>query len=463
MSESRTRLGDILISIVFPPFRGTAVAVWIYFVVCFLMNPHSIILNGNFPDPDDYMYLAQAIDLVKGQGWYDFIQHRLNPPDGTYIHFLASFMRLLCRADYAFVALVQRGAVATVEAAFLPLAFLVLFLGVLKKAARPLAGDDWAGVTAFIALFAGYTIYLFAPGQVDHHGLEALLAIAVFGCLIRPQMKWAALAGFLTAAGPVVGLDFAPVLVLFALWIGIRGVIAGGAAADAAAFFGLALFLSSAGFLLIDRPPPLWLVHDRWSIGSIGCGAGCRHRDLFSWRRSGIPRETSGMALYCRRAACPCGGSAFLIAFPEMWHKSFGAVGTELTQRLFDNTDENRPALARYGWSVRFLTLMLWCATVSVSVCGRSCAARVRYAGYGLLVFLLIVTTSVGLFYQYRFMYYAQAFNILALAPLLRDGWAWLPRRYQGCPLCAAQLGLILLIGPLPELLLPALTDGLAV
>jgi hypothetical protein len=58
-----------------PPFIGLGAVVWLYFVWCFLVHPHSPILRGDFIDPDDPMYLAHALDWLKGQSWFDTVQH----------------------------------------------------------------------------------------------------------------------------------------------------------------------------------------------------------------------------------------------------------------------------------------------------------------------------------------------------------------------------------------------------
>jgi len=70
-----------------PPFAGLGVFVVLYYAWAHLVYPHNDLLRGNFPDPDDYMYLNQTLDWIKGQAWFDNIQHRLNPPEGTPIHF----------------------------------------------------------------------------------------------------------------------------------------------------------------------------------------------------------------------------------------------------------------------------------------------------------------------------------------------------------------------------------------
>ena len=49
-----------------------------------LASPH--LGAGRFPDTDDVMRLVQVRDLLGGQGWFDLYQHRMNPPEGTLMH-----------------------------------------------------------------------------------------------------------------------------------------------------------------------------------------------------------------------------------------------------------------------------------------------------------------------------------------------------------------------------------------
>ena len=70
-----------------PPFNGLALIVVLYYAWAHIVYPHNDVMYGNLPDPDDYMYLSQVLDWLKGQSWFDNIQHRLDPPLGTPIHF----------------------------------------------------------------------------------------------------------------------------------------------------------------------------------------------------------------------------------------------------------------------------------------------------------------------------------------------------------------------------------------
>src|SRR5262245_45549475 len=43
-------------------------------------------LNQDFSEPDNAMRLVRVRDLIAGQGWFDSVQVRLNPPEGTPMH-----------------------------------------------------------------------------------------------------------------------------------------------------------------------------------------------------------------------------------------------------------------------------------------------------------------------------------------------------------------------------------------
>ena len=42
--------------------------------------------TGAFFDPDDAMRMVQVRDLMAGQGWFDLTAHRINPPQGLFLH-----------------------------------------------------------------------------------------------------------------------------------------------------------------------------------------------------------------------------------------------------------------------------------------------------------------------------------------------------------------------------------------
>jgi asparagine N-glycosylation enzyme membrane subunit Stt3 len=257
-----------LASLFMPPFKGLALLVVLYFAWAHMVYPHNDVMRGDLPDPDDYMYLAQVLDWLKGQGWYDNIQHRLDPPYGTPIHF-SRFAQLPIATGvllFESLGLTPRGA-AMFAALIEPLILLGCCLSLLRRLAAFMIPARWAGASAFVALFSVGLLFEFMPGHVDHHGLVILLILAAVCCTMKvidePQDRKAAIAtGLLLAVALMVALECLPWLLLIAAFLGVWGLFKGGEAARCGAAFGLALLGGSIVCLALTRPPATILQSD---------------------------------------------------------------------------------------------------------------------------------------------------------------------------------------------------------
>ena len=84
----------------------TPLAVAIAFVVSIALCWGSVRdawMTGNFYDPDDAMRMVQVRDFLAGQSWYDLTAWRLDPPNGSFMHWsraldvpLALLMKMYC-------------------------------------------------------------------------------------------------------------------------------------------------------------------------------------------------------------------------------------------------------------------------------------------------------------------------------------------------------------------------------
>jgi hypothetical protein len=87
-------------------------------------------------------------------------------------------------------------------------------------------------------------------------------------------------------------------------------------------------------------------------------------------------------------------------------------------------------------------------------------AEGVKRWPWGLLVVLMTVMVGLTLFYQRRFAGTATMFQIIPLAVFLQRGWGWIGARWRGRKQAFAELGLIMLAGPLLSVLLPTIAAG---
>src|SRR5262245_41827077 len=169
---------------------------------------------------DDAMRLVQVRDLIAGQGWFDLTQYRLNPPDGTALHWSrlidAPIAILLRAAELVLPAVTAERLVLTVWPATL---LLALLFGVVRLA-RELADDAAARLALIFAAMMAPVLQHFRPGAIDHHNAQLVLLIWSVGLLISERRRDTAVAGVLCALSLAIGQEMAPAIA------GIAGIVA---------------------------------------------------------------------------------------------------------------------------------------------------------------------------------------------------------------------------------------------
>ena len=456
---SQSKLITNIASVFRPPFKGLAAVVWVYFVICFLVYPDSPILHGILPDTDDYTYLNQTMNWLKGQGWFDNVQYRMSPSEGVPIHFtripqlpLAAFIMLFKFLGFQWVA------AATITAAVWPLVLLAIFLVSIRWVAEAFMPREWARVTAYVALFADTLMFQFSPGRVDHHGIVAILVFLSLGCIARMimaphEVKWGAWTGFLLALAASIAFEALPWVLALSSFMGIWMMIRGTVTARSGFVFGLVLYLSSLLFLIISKSPAHWFDADLLSysivyvalMGSVSAcfvGVAAAMQVRFAWLRYFV-----GICLGAALAVL------FFSHFPELIAGPYGAVDKELTDKFFDVTGEALPLSAK-GMQLYYLISLF----IALEVCFR---ATERTTGnentlWQLNVFMLMLALALGVYYQNRFLIEAFIFSIIPLAVFIQRGWQFIGENYKGRQKFWAEIGLIMLVGPLPMVIFPA-------
>jgi hypothetical protein len=136
-------------------------------------------------DTDSAMRLVQVRDLLHGQGWFDTVQYRMNTPDGLAMHWSR-----LVDAPLAMLMIVSEPFALTAW----PLLLLAAALLLLARIARALGGQAAMIVVLGLALLSTETHAVFAPGNIDHHGLQLVLMLgALLGVIERRPRLAAAL------------------------------------------------------------------------------------------------------------------------------------------------------------------------------------------------------------------------------------------------------------------------------
>jgi asparagine N-glycosylation enzyme membrane subunit Stt3 len=140
-------------------------------------------INHDFAEPDNAMRLVRGRDMLAGQGWFDNIRHRLNPPVGRPMHW-AQWIDAMFAAPIALLALIVGQVNAETALAFAwPLGLLGGFMFLAVRIGGELGPADglkreaqWAA--AIVAALAFPTTEKFAPGSFDHHNIVLVLILA---------------------------------------------------------------------------------------------------------------------------------------------------------------------------------------------------------------------------------------------------------------------------------------------
>jgi hypothetical protein len=215
--------------------------------------------QGAMPDTDDYVRLQQVRDWLGGQGWYDLVQHRMDPPLGADIHW-SRLVDLPIAALVRLFGLFAPPPTAEAMAALVwPTMLLVATALVIVRICRAL-GDDLNPMLAVLFTVTCVTALTeFMPGRIDHHSVQILLFSLILLGLVSAGSAWGKiLAGAAMAASISVGLDSLPLIGLLLGWIGFEWALGRD---DGLGLRRTALGLAAAlPLFLANIPPQRWLL-----------------------------------------------------------------------------------------------------------------------------------------------------------------------------------------------------------
>ena len=214
VQDRRLRDGDF-------PVKALVLA-WAAVCLILLLTGIGRVLAGRFPDPDDVLRLVQARDLLAGQGWFDVTQYRINPPEGTVMHWsrLVDIPLLLVIA--ALTPLVGQAAAETTALVLVPFLTFGIAASALGRLAWRLLGNRAAIFAVLACGFLPSLLYQFQPMRVDHHGWQvASVAVALWAISRRQATVSGWIAGIAMAFGASISLEVLPLAAAFAavLWV----------------------------------------------------------------------------------------------------------------------------------------------------------------------------------------------------------------------------------------------------
>ncbi|MBX9797339.1 hypothetical protein [Sphingomonas sp.] len=210
MERARDKLGDGLAAL---GLAGVLSAGW-------AARDWAALFTLRLPDTDDLARLQQIRDWLGGQPFADMAQHRL--ANGLMMH----WSRLPDLVPAAFIRCLtplvgQHGAELAAVVAW-PAMLFAAMLFLVARITRIVAPES-ARTALVVAAIAYPVTSLFAPGRIDHHGLQiVLLLLGVRALLGRPGAANGALFALASTASLVIGMEIAPFLAVMAGWMAAR-------------------------------------------------------------------------------------------------------------------------------------------------------------------------------------------------------------------------------------------------
>jgi hypothetical protein len=314
-------------------------------------------------DPDDYMRLLQVRDWLAGQSWFDVQQYRMNPPLGADMH----WSRLVDLPIAAFLVvfrlfLAERPAEIAAMTA-VPICQLFVAMVVMRGLLQDLGAAAKTGLAAaaLIPLFPLLTSN-FLPMRIDHHGWQAVAALACAWLMVRAGYRAAFAAGLVAAAWQTISLEGLPLAVvlagLFALRYGLWGRREHEAFLGALALGSIALFFATraAGDITTAHCDQLSWPH----FVAFGAAAALAAASRF------LPGQTRATLRFA--SLVPIGlaaGAAIVLPLGACALDPFAGVDPLLRHYWLDNIVEGQPITRQLP---SFAAMLLW--TIALLVLG---------------------------------------------------------------------------------------------
>ncbi len=379
--------------------------------------------TGIFYDTDDAMRMVQVRDWMAGQGWFDLVAHRLDPPAGTLMHWSRIVdvpLAVLIRLFGLFADAVHAERLARLV---FPLALQGAMIAATAWTGRALAGGRAVLPAAILILLSGISFDQFQPGRIDHHAPQILLLMLGVGTTLRSldpgRAAWAALTGCLIAVSLAISLENLPFFAVLLAAPALAWVAHGDPYRRTILSFAGGLGLAGPLLFVLTVPPWRYLVPapDAYSIAHLAAimvgTAGLAGLAILSAKLSGP--ASRGVAL---AAAGGLTLATVLAIDPACLGDPYAGMDPLIKRLWLDNVTEAQPIfrLARLHPHIFTTTVCpIPCGAVATLI-GLWHCRRSRPAPW-LVLAALVGVGLAGTFWQIRVA--------SSLSPLALLGGAW--------------------------------------
>ena len=204
-------------------WRIVVLLFWIGYAAYAIFDRWAQVRGFALGDTDDNLRLAQVRALLDGQGWYDLVQHRLDPVHGgADIHWSRLVDLPIAGLILALRPLLGGAEAERWAATVAPLlAFLPMLFG-LALITRRLVDPRAVPLVVDTLLFAASTTGMIQPLRIDHHGWQlAFLSLALAGMADPDRRRGGVTLGLASAASLAIGLE----LLIYLALLGVVTVL----------------------------------------------------------------------------------------------------------------------------------------------------------------------------------------------------------------------------------------------
>lgn len=324
---------------------------WALAAIILVASAGMAALHQDFSEPDNAMRLVRVRDMLAGQGWFDSIQHRLNPPEGTPMHW-AQWIDAVLAAPIAVLKPITGQQSAEIAMAFAwPLGLLGLFMLLVVRVSGEIgehsglrAEAQWAA--ALIGALAFPALDKFSPGAFDHHNVEMILGlVAVWGLIrMRDQPLWGAGAGVALGLAMATAAEGVPMVAVALVVAGMLWLFRPAEFARGFARLGLGLAASSLVMLAVLVPPDAWGKEVCDAMGAPFLGFGLVGGGIAA-TLGFLPALASQTLLRRAGASAILGGLGGLVLirlFPECLGGGYAALGEDMSALWMAQISETR-------------------------------------------------------------------------------------------------------------------------
>ena len=357
--------------------------------------------TGAFFDTDDAMRAVEVRDLAAGQGWFDMTAHRLDPPDGVFMHWsrVVDAPLLLLSKGFGLVADPAMAERLT-RLAFPALLTCALF-ALLVALCERLLGRSVRYFALTAAFLYGPATGQFEPGRIDHHSPQIVLLVAAISALAcaltctRP--RFAALAGAAISLSMAISLENVPFFVAFLGALILIWVLDGARVSQALAWFAGGLLVCLPVVYVATIAPARWMIVASDALSLAQAAAMALAAGVLMILAFATPslQDSRGRRFVLAAGVASVAAISLALIFPALAESPFAHLDPIMRVLWLDGVDEAQPLLRKFA-SDPFWTLGL-VAPAMIGLAGALWSARRAERTEARVWLLLAITLAAGL------------------------------------------------------------------